>query len=317
MELPTERGFGLLPDGGEFGEVALQHHDRADRDEEQQPALGHAAPGAEHACHFGFMRTFGRYLKALRAEPGLPVDDREEDRNQEVGQVEIAQAGGFEGVHQRASRIFHAQFGQSRRDRAPVENSQQIEEQNQEGDVAEGPLAEVGDHDRDLSAEDREDHAERQKEQQQKYIGADGEAEKAELLRQSAEVDEETGRYRRKNAVVQHSGQPRHETGEYPEFPAVAFLEKLGDGQHARLPQPVTDPAGGGQRQRHEAHDERPPDRGKTGLVIELELRDYGDRAEGGDAVGDSQQISPRAPVGGEKLRGVPHETLAVDQYRN
>ena len=206
--------------------------------------------------------------------------------------------------------------GQRLENRLPVELHDHEDHQDQEDDVAERSLDEVGQHDRKLSAADGERDAERDDEKEQTHIGTENKGNPGDLeaVGQPAEKHEEFDRNRREYPVVQHAGEPSQHSAEHPEAAAVAHLEKLRHRKAARLPEAVINPAADRHEQGDRPGKKSPPDRGESRDIILFECRDDRNRADAGDAVCDGQQIPARAAVGGKKIRRAFDLAPADDQ---
>lgn len=295
---------------------AVEESKGADRDEKQQGPLHQLPPYSEKTRHFRFMRTFGGGRITRLPLPGAAGQHHQHNAHQEEPDVEIPDSGRVERVEKRLSRILRRMHGQRLENRLPVEPHHHEDHQDQEHDIAEGSLDEVGQHDRKLSAADRERDAERNHEKEQTYVGAEHEGNPGDLeaVGQLAEKHEEFDRNRRENPVVQHAGEPSQHSAEHPEAAAVAHLEKLRHRKAARLPEAVIDPAADRHEQSDRPGKESPPDRGKSRDIVLFKRRDDRNRADAGDAVGDGQQIPARATVGGKKIRRAFDLALADDQ---
>ena len=169
--------------------------------------------------------------------------------------------------------------GVGRRHRGGLHDLRPVEEKEQQKDahhgkdgVDEDALEEVGDHHRDLAAEEGEGEGDGQQE------GHDGgvdevkaHAEVDDVLRETAVVLEEAAADGRENAEVDNAGNTTHDAGVDSEGAAVAHLEELGHRHGTGLAEAILHPAGGGDDDADGQHHHVPPGGGEAGLVVHFE----------------------------------------------
>ena len=186
-------------------------------------------------------------------------------------------------------------------ERAPGNQPEEIGDDREEDDVGEGPLQKVGDDDRHLTAgEDEEErHSEHARHEQRKDV--ERQSRDHDFGGKPQQGDEETRRDRRKDSVIDDSGDERDQTGEHAELPAVAHLEELGERHRTSLAIAVDHPA----RERDDDHrgtfHQSPPDRGVGDVVVLLPVPDQGDHTELRHSKGDGDQIATGTAIGREK----------------
>ena len=248
-------------------------HERIGADHQQHDHQGRktAAPGAEHAGHLLFVRVGSRTIVRLAAEPGVTAIDAPKDADQNIKDVERGQFPDIERIEKahplRPAHHRFLDFGQ----REEVEDG---DDDNRVNEITEQPLDAVGDHRRQLAAQQHDNQGKRKETGHQQAEYRPVHAEKLDIIRQLAVVHQETAADRRKQRVIQQTGQEGQETGQNPEAARMAHFKELGHRHGPRLPVAVNDEPGQGQKQRDDGAELSPEIQRITGFVIVFEKCD-------------------------------------------
>src|ERR1035441_1792558 len=215
--------------------------------------------------------------ESLGGLPGAAAISAHHRDDQEEPDVEVLHAGRVERVDQRlAARRKRQTFDDVR----PAQSVQQEEDDDQDHNVREEPLDEVRQENGNLAAQKGEKQAESQQERHDQREDNGG-------IGQAAVMNQEPGADGGKHSKVNDPAEPGDHACKDSQLPAVANLQELRQRHGPRLAEPVGHPTGNSYAGGVNAHEELPPRRRESRLVINLKESDESERRQGQGAAGN------------------------------